>query len=389
MIDWRIIIQDTLMITSFVIIVMLVIEFVNVTTKGLLIKKLNNKPFLQIITGTILGMIPGCMGVFTVVSLYTHRLLSFGALVAAMIATSGDEAYFMLALIPDKALLIFAILAVLAVIVGVITDKIIKNRNFAEKHKFSFNLHQEQCIDPSVKVFSIKNFNFHPKRILIVLIILSIAGLSLVGIIGHSHSESLIFTLPNTSGESKIAMTDIESENEHAHHEHSETCDHSQHEHEHEHGPDWVRITILISALVAIIIVIFANDHFIEKHLWQHLIKKHLPKILLWIFGTLIVIAFVLKYTELGVWIYNNMFVILIIALLLGIIPQSGPHLVFLILFIQGTVPFSILLASSIVQDGHGSLPLLAESKKSFVVMKIINILVGLIVGSIGLLFNF
>jgi hypothetical protein len=46
-------------------------------------------------------------------------------------------------------------------------------------------------------------------------------------------------------------------------------------------------------------------------------------------------------------------------------------------------------MANSIVQNGHGSLPLLAESKKSFVIMKIINILVGLFVGVVGLLFNF
>jgi hypothetical protein len=83
------------------------------------------------------------------------------------------------------------------------------------------------------------------------------------------------------------------------------------------------------------------------------------------------------------------MFFILIIAVLLGLIPQSGPHLIFVVLFIQGVIPFSILLASSIVQDGHGSLPLLAESKKSFVIMKIINILVGLLIGGVGLLLNF
>jgi hypothetical protein len=56
---------------------------------------------------------------------------------------------------------------------------------------------------------------------------------------------------------------------------------------------------------------------------------------------------------------------------------------------LQGTIPFSILLANSIVQNGHGSLPLLAESKKSFVIMKTISITIGLIVGISGLLFNF
>jgi hypothetical protein len=42
-------------------------------------------------------------------------------------------------------------------------------------------------------------------------------------------------------------------------------------------------------------------------------------------------------------------------------------------------------MASAIVQDGHGALPLFAESKKSFFAAKAINILVGLVVGLIGL----
>ncbi len=397
MINWFGIIQETLMITSFVVIIMLLIEFVNVITRGSLINKISKKPFIQILTGTVLGMIPGCMGTFTVVSLYTHRLLSFGALVAAMIATSGDEAYFMLALMPEKALLIFAVLTVLAIITGVVTDKIFKNKNFAEKKNFSFDLHEHDCCDKPVKSFSIKNFNFYPKRIFMALIVMSVAGLTLGGVIGHSHSDKLIFSLPSVSGTEKVRISDVEAADNHNedHHE-AAVNEESTHEHEHvseshnhEHGTDWVKITILVSSFFAFIIILFTNDHFINTHFWNHLIKKHLPKIFLWVLGTLIAINIILQYTEFGIWIYNNMFFVLLIALLVGIIPQSGPHLVFVVLFLQGTIPLSILMASSIVQDGHGSLPLLAESRKSFVIMKIINILVGLFVGSIGLLFNF
>ena len=53
-------------------------------------------------------------------------MFSFGALVAMMIASSGDEAFVMLAMIPDQALMVFAILFVLAVAVGIIVDKVHK-----------------------------------------------------------------------------------------------------------------------------------------------------------------------------------------------------------------------------------------------------------------------
>jgi hypothetical protein len=55
--------------------------------------------------------------------------------------------------------------------------------------------------------------------------------------------------------------------------------------------------------------------------------------------------------------------------------------MIFVTLFAQGSIPFGILLASSVVQDGHGMLPLLAESKRGFISVKIVNFAVGLIVG--------
>ena len=79
------------------------------------------------------------------------------------------------------------------------------------------------------------------------------------------------------------------------------------------------------------------------------------------------------------------MFWVLVAAVLIGIIPESGPHLIFVMLFASGNLPLSILLASSIVQDGHGSLPLLAESRRSFIIVKLLNMAVGFSVGLIGL----
>ena len=69
------------------------------------------------------------------------------------------------------------------------------------------------------------------------------------------------------------------------------------------------------------------------------------------------------------------------LAILVGIIPESGPHLIFITLFTRGQIPFSILMANSIVQDGHGMLPLLAESRKQFVYVKLINMATGAVFG--------
>jgi len=79
---------------------------------------------------------------------------------------------------------------------------------------------------------------------------------------------------------------------------------------------------------------------------------------------------------------------LLVIACLVGIIPESGPHLIFVTFFSQGLIPFSVLLASCIVQDGHGMLPVLAHSRRTFLGVKGVNVVVGFVVGAIGLLMH-
>jgi hypothetical protein len=87
--------------------------------------------------------------------------------------------------------------------------------------------------------------------------------------------------------------------------------------------------------------------------------------------------------------IRENPWSVLLIAGLVGLVPESGPHLVFLTLYTEGAVPLSILLTSSIVQDGHGMLPMLAHSRRVFVQVKLINLAVGLAVGAAALLMGF
>ena len=118
------ILRNSILITGLVVVMMMMIESLNIESGGLFFKGLRKTKVGQVIFGAVLGSIPGCMGGFATVSLYTHRMFSFGALVAMMIASSGDEAFVMLAMIPREALLLFAILFVLAIAVGIVTDRI-------------------------------------------------------------------------------------------------------------------------------------------------------------------------------------------------------------------------------------------------------------------------
>jgi hypothetical protein len=139
-------------------------------------------------------------------------------------------------------------------------------------------------------------------------------------------------------------------------------------------------------SVIVLFVLLFASDHFIEEHLWNHIIRKHLLTIFSWTFGVLLLVGIGLQYISLDNWISSNTALMIVLATLIGIIPESGPHMIFVTLYAAGIVPFPVLLASSISQDGHASLPLIAESRKSFLWAKLINCIVALAAGFLSML---
>jgi len=330
------------MITGFVFVMMLAIEYINVQSHGLWQKGLSGSKWKQYIMAGVLGAIPGCLGAFTIVALFSHRLVSFGAVVAAMIATSGDEAFVMFAMFPEKAILITVIILIIGIAAGFFSDKFVDSGRFLERFpERDLPLHTEdQC--HCFQKDKLLHYVLHPslQRIaLIFLILLLMAGV-LTGLLAGEE-------------------------------------------------PLWLKLTILITVSFSLFVVVSVPEHFLKKHLWEHIVMVHVPRIFLWTFGTLLAIHFLMEYIDVQALISDNMLIVLLIAVLVGIIPESGPHLVFVTLFAQGAIPLSVLIASSIAQDGHGMLPLLAESKKGFFGVKFINIMVALIFGMIGYLTGF
>lgn len=383
-----IILQQTLIITTLVLGMMMVIEFINVRTGGLWSKKLQTKPWIQILFAIVMGFIPGCLGTYTVVSLYIHRVVNFPALMAALITTTGDEAFFMFSLFPEKALLINLILIGIAIMVATLLQVTMKNKFVGLRDKeMSFPIHEnESCSHAhhhkhhNIKS-NIKNISF--VRALLITLSVGVLVLVLSGVIDGSHhlnllmggqtEESVIHSMESHQIEDSTCLH-IDCHNHNHNHGHS---------HSHDHGgeADWIRFILIILFTAILIIVVVAEEHFLEEHMWEHVIKVHLPKIFLWTFGVILCLTIINNYINIHDIIDTKPFIVLLIAILIGIIPQSGPHLIFLILFANGDLPLGIFLANCIVQDGHGALPLLAESRKAFIISKGIKIIIALLIG--------
>lgn len=127
---------------------------------------------------------------------------------------------------------------------------------------------------------------------------------------------------------------------------------------------------------------VYSNEHFLREHVYKHILLKHVPRLFFWIFVPLIVIDYLMVFSDLALFLSSLPKLLLIIfAALIGMIPESGPHMVFLILFSKGMVPFSALLVSTLSQDGHGLLPLLSHSRRDTMLVQVFTTIFSLIVG--------
>ncbi|MDK2849732.1 MAG: hypothetical protein PWP03_709 [Candidatus Woesearchaeota archaeon] len=131
----------------------------------------------------------------------------------------------------------------------------------------------------------------------------------------------------------------------------------------------------------------FKLKHFLKEHVLNHIIKKHIWKIFLWIFAALFVISFIEENTSFNPTLINS-FYALLIGSIIAILPISGPNVFLIIMFSKGLIPFSVLLANSIIQDGHGLLPILGFSLDDAFKLKLFNFIFGFIIGLILLSFG-
>ena len=156
--------EEAIMITFFVLVMMLLIEYLTVQTHGRWYKKIEKNPFLQLLVAALLGVIPGCVGGFMAVSMYAHRILNFGALVTTMIASSGDEAFVMFNLIPKTAVKLNIIIFIIAVVIGFIVNILLKNKNLMiiKGEHFHFHTEGDHCAVYESKIIfpQLKNISF-------------------------------------------------------------------------------------------------------------------------------------------------------------------------------------------------------------------------------------
>ena len=261
--------QLTCKIVLMVFVLLVIIEYLEMKYEDRLRSLLKGRPFIQCVAASLLGAVPGCMDAFLVVSLYIHGFVGFGALVAVMLSTAGDEAFIMLAIAPEAAVKIFGLTIILGIIGGILAEIFVDYFKIKTCENCVIDIHEEKT-----------------------------------------------------------------------------------------------------------------GNHFLREHVYKHIVKEHLPKLFLWIFIPLTLIEFLIQNFDFASLISGlPVWALIVFAAVVGILPESGPHLVFLLLYSKGLIPFTVLLVSTLSQDGHGLLPLLSHTVKDTIYVQLFTTTFSLIVG--------
>jgi hypothetical protein len=336
--------KHALMITFFVFVMMLVVDFIDTASQRRVSEIIKGGYWRQYMLASFLGSTPGCLGAFMNVSLYVHGMISFGAVAGGMIATSGDEAFVMLTQFPGTAAVLFALLFVAGIIFAWIGDKLMSFSGIAPCEACP-ETQCEHCQTEANNTETIAGL-FKPVNLTGNFCTLSFTRFLLLGLI----VSFLILVALGVLGPNSW---------------------------------NWKRITFSFLSFCALYIAMAVPEHYLHDHIWEHIIKTHLLRVFLWSFVALLFVHLGLRFWNLDTIIHQHMIWVLIIGALLGLVPESGPHLIFVMLFAQGLVPFSVLFTTSFVQDGHGMLPLLSYSLKDSTLIKLYNLILGLAVGGI------
>jgi len=329
------VLREAVTITIFVFSMMVLVDWLNVLSRGGMTTALRGRKWREYMISSFLGSTPGCLGAFMNVSMYVHGLIGFGALVGGMIATSGDEAYVMLSLFPGKALVLFGGLFLSGIVFGAIADWLATRMHITACEECHLQqVHTEELETQGWKLLR-ENLR-HPTalRILFLLLMIGLLVIAIVGVVG-----------PQTW--------------------------------------DWMRITLVILLGFGTVLGMSGSEHYLKEHIIGHVLRRHTVRVFLWTFGALLLLSFLPSQETVSVFLQHHMLWVFLFAGLLGIIPESGPHMIFVMMYASGIIPFSVLFVSSFVQDGHGMLPLLSVSVKDSLRVKAFNLVFGLAVGGV------
>lgn len=391
-----------LQVTVFVGAALLLFAYIDYRKQGKLVQSIEDSKAFQPVIGALLGLTPGCGGAIFIMPLFIRGSVSYGTVIATLIATAGDSAFITMTQTPSAFLKISAFSFLAAVATGYLVDffkvgeqlrksvSLVPAKDMEKKHNQA-----ERVIDrlesscrscPPGEIGRSNRLNHvgHDEGDAVDLALHHKNPLNR-GSFGYrlTHKGYHLFWLLSAIGLvlGVMALAQVDVYN----------------------LPVVPKLGMMIgmAGTVTCLSLLFltrkflkGNSHEEQEHklgsLRETLIHSGMDTAFVgsWVFVAYAVyeVAVFLLGGEAVVsgWILAAGVSTVLVGALLGIIPGCGPQIIFVTLFAQGVFPFSALLANAISQDGDALFPLLAMNKKSAIHASIITTLPALAVGGIA-----
>ena len=317
-------------VSSFVGMTLLIFTFLEKKNFNLQKLILNNKRF-EIPICSFLGTIPGCGGAIMVMSLFTRGVVSFGAVLAALISTMGDAAFLLIAVKPEAALIILPVTFIVGIISGYIAQPFTKNF-LKEKINKSISISDLPKNKTSNKFYKLWFFILIPGLILGLINAFNIdTNFEIFGmdvVLVFSFSAALFCVLLWVLN----PLTDIQMA--------------SIHENSYRRVVDttcFVTVWVIISFVLYELINLSTNGAIFESLI---LFGPFLP----------------------------------LIAILIGFIPGCGPQIMITSMYVSGQIPMSAQIGNSISNDGDALFPAIAISAKAAIVATLYSAIPAIII---------
>ena len=305
-------------VSAFVGLTLLIFTFLERKNFNLQNILLNNSR-LEIPICSFLGSIPGCGGAIMVMSLFTRGVVSFGAVLAALISTMGDAAFLLLATKPEAALIILPVTFVVGILSGyavkpftknflnekinksISINDLPKNKTSNAFYKFWFFLLIPGLVLGFLNAFNV-DIAFQIFEVDIILIFSFLAALFCVFLWVLNPLTDIQMASIHENTYRKVVDT---------------TC--------------FVTVWVIISFVLYELINISTNGAIFDALIF---------------FGPFVPL----------------------IAILIGFIPGCGPQIMITSMYVSGQIPMSAQIGNSISNDGDALFPAIAISAKAAIV---------------------
>lgn len=356
----------------FVALLLLLFGWVQWRTRGRLLERLTGNRPAGPLVGAVLGAVPGCGGAIVLMPLWARGQLSFGTVVAALVATMGDSSFVLIAADPLLALMVHGLLLGSGLTVGLLVDVLGVEPRRAEgaaSHAPPLPVVSTSTVGAAATTPSLVGRGAmvtFPSATLVAFWALVGIGLALgvpvltgvtdgPSLAGHLGGLDPVLAVGGLGMLLTVAVF-------------------ASAQAERRRG----------SALSAGAKASSARAVLVET-------ARETSFVTVWVAVAFILTAAVVEVSGASLLAGGGGTALagragllaVVVAAAVGLIPGCGPQIVLTGLYVQGALPLSVLAANALSQDGDALIPLLASDRRAAVLATAVSVVPGLAVGGL------